>query len=193
MSYSLLKFDPVEHKYTDEHGELPSVTTILKAMGHIKTGFYAPGAAEFGTRVHEATELIDTLGLTPLEFPEELYQRLRAWESFLETSKAKVVEVEKKVMHSLYRYAGGVDRIATIDGIRYVLDIKSGGPAAWHQYQVAAYAMAVEDMTAEPIKAAGIVYLKDTGKFRFGPIIGETLDAAKNKWFHIVQKFKEVN
>lgn len=138
---------------------VPSVTTILEA--------YPKGAAFYewlkkhgqdsdeirdeagrrGSVVHEATERLDlgeTLDLMDADGAPRY--KLREWSmiskyvEFRQRFPAEVHAVETKLADAGLGYAGTLDRVMTIEGTTYLVDIKTSG-SVWPSYwlQQAAY------------------------------------------------------
>lgn len=191
-----LRFEPSTHTYFLNNQIVPSVTQILKATGHIKEQFYhGDGPRDLGTRVHEATQVWDCLEVSTSE--EDVIPYLEKWKEWLKTNQAKVRRIEFPVYHVGLGYAGTCDRIIEIFGHEYVTDLKTGGKASWHPLQIAAYALALEDMSGERYDAGCIVRLK--GKKALADIWRdnstknfEALDPYKQEWKEIVKQYKEL-
>jgi len=134
----------------------PSVTEILEAVGITSSRYYKPGAAERGTAVHRMLEEYDVLGIPG----EGLY--FEAYCSFLARAEPKIIAIERFVFVEDPRYGGTLDRVMEIDGQTYVVDIKTGWPASWHEIQLAAYARAYG-----AVDRIAALYIKDgIPKFR---------------------------
>ena len=137
-------------RYTVDGVPTPSVTEILEAVGLISSRYYKPGAAERGTAVHKMLEDYDVLGIPG----EGLF--FEAYLSFLRKAEPKIIAIERFVFVEDPRYGGTLDRVMEIDGVTYVVDIKTGWPASWHEIQLAAYARAYG-----AVDRIAALYLKD--------------------------------
>lgn len=138
---------------------VPSVTTILEA--YPKGAAYAEWlkrngvdadelrdeAGRRGSVVHEMTETLDKGGTLSLmsEDGEPRY-KLSEWgmmEKFVEFRKnhpAKIHAIELNMVSAELGYAGTLDRVLTIDGVTYLMDIKTSGDIyTAHWLQQAAY------------------------------------------------------
>lgn len=152
----------------------PSVTEILEAVGITSSRYYKPGAAERGTAVHKMLEDYDVLGIPG----EGLF--FEAYLSFLKRAEPKIIAIERFVFVEDPRYGGTLDRVMEIDGMTYVVDIKTGWPASWHEIQLAAYARAYG-----AVDRIAALYLKDgVPKFR-------EYDLAKGlaRWAEALEKY----
>jgi hypothetical protein len=159
-----LQFEPEGHTYTLDGKPIPGVSTILKVGGG---GYYArtaqaQAAIDRGTRAHQATELMDTIGMGPFDFDADLTPYLTGWQNFLTETRAEILHIEQQVFSESLWYAGTFDRIIKLYGHKYLLDIKTGGKQKTHPVQIAAYAQAWEEMTGEHLDAGIIVYLNDS-------------------------------
>lgn len=165
----LVNFEADTHTYTDEDGKiLPSVTQILQGVGIIVPTIFAPGAAAFGTSVHEILECIDKGFMTAASFEDtDASGYVKAYTQFLTDTKFKVTSVELIHAHEEYRYAGTVDRIGLwpTSTQKCVIDLKTGSKQPWHALQTAAYAMLIDP--AKPYNLERYcLYLKRTGKYK---------------------------
>jgi hypothetical protein len=191
---SRLVFAPEGHTYTLDGKPIPCVSSILKAEGK---AFYAKTAKAMesidrGSRVHQATEILDTLDLEPDDFEDDLVPFLKGWKNFLADSQVKILQIESRVWSEKLWYAGTFDRIVSVFGQKYILDIKTGGKQKDHPVQCAAYALAYEEMTGEKIIGAWVVYLGTTKKgfttanWRDGVNIMEPFEPYKQIWLTYV-------
>ena len=137
-------------RYTVDGVPTPSVTEILEAVGITSSRYYKPGAAERGTAVHKMLEDYDVLGVPG----SGLY--FEAYLSFLKRAEPKIIAIERFIFVEDPRYGGTLDRVMEIDGVTYVVDIKTGWPASWHEIQLAAYARAYG-----AVDRIAALYLKD--------------------------------
>ena len=152
----------------------PSVTEILEAVGITSSRYYKPGAAERGTAVHKMLEDYDVLGIPG----EGLF--FEAYLSFLKRAEPKIIAIERFVFVEDHRYGGTLDRVMEIDGEIYVVDIKTGWPASWHEIQLAAYARAYG-----AVDRIAALYLKDgLPKFR-----EYDLEKGLARWAEALEKF----
>ena len=71
-------------------------------------------------------------------------------------------QIEMLVHNSTYGYCGTLDRIGTMQGKLYLLDIKSGVKEWWHGLQVAAYGLC---LAPDTIYKRACVYLTKEGKY----------------------------
>ena len=138
---------------------VPSVTTILEA--------YPKGAQYYewlkkhgqdadeirdeagrrGSVVHEATEVLDLGGKLELmnddgtpKYKLLEWAMISRYVEFRQRFRATVHAVETKLADAGHGFAGTLDRLMTIDGMTYLVDIKTSG-AIWPSYwlQQAAY------------------------------------------------------
>lgn len=118
----------------------PRVTEILKATGYIDTRWYTEAGRDRGTKLHECTEAIDVLGL-PIDTWPEYEAKLKTWVEWKADTGAVIKAVEQSVESD--EYIGRCDRVVSVYGSLWVVDIKSGSKQYWHKLQVTAYALAL--------------------------------------------------
>lgn len=160
----------------------PRVTEILKATGLIDDRFYTVAGRDRGTAIHKATESMDILGLLADDFPQYA-EKLKTWEAWKAETGAQIEAMEEGVETD--DYIGRFDRIVTVYGSRWILDIKSGAKQPWHKVQVAAYAMATG------IDRALLIYL-GMGKRGREVQVEWDMPEAQAKWVWCLNKYKEM-
>jgi len=145
----------MEAKYRDEghtyfvevNGKeiiLPSVTQLMRTTGVIpQSDFEIPEKyAVLGTEVHAMTELVDKGMFYPEFCSEEALLYVLQYQSFLEENDVEILEIEQIIFNEELLYAGRLDRVMSINGIEYIVDIKTGGKYRWHARQLTAYKQA---------------------------------------------------
>ena len=157
----VIEFDYDKHLYTVKGEDYPSLHRILEEFGLIDKRWYKTEYADRGKAVHELTALIDRELIT-IDDIDEYKGYCEAWLQFKEDFKPEIIDIEKPVAHSIYKYACTPDRICKINGRNAIIDIKSGSPEKWHGIQ-----MVAQDMAAGLENAILYeVYLKETGKYK---------------------------
>lgn len=166
----MLTFDEETHTYRWNDAVVPGVSQFLAESGLKPAGnFYAPGAAQRGTEIHELTELFD-LGLIELTSPivvqssEVVQGHLKAWAKFRKDTGFIPHQVELQVCNPVLWLAGTIDRIGTIGGARVKVDLKTGAKADWHRYQLAAY-----NLITDSRDPRYCVYTKADGTYKVQP------------------------
>lgn len=124
-----LTFNKKKHVFrlTSTGERVPSVTQVLRALRMTPDfSFIDPYYALRGTYVHEATELLDNGTLDEESLDGEIASYVEAYRLFRREWSGSIVEVEKRLYHPVYRYAGIIDR--TIVGRKSsVLYLKKNG------------------------------------------------------------------
>ncbi len=154
-----IEFTDTRFYATSNGGYVPSVTTILEAYPKDASYFkwlkdvggdadaIRDEAGRRGSLVHELTERYDDgqeVGYLD-EFGRPRYKMLEwsmfeRYVDFSVTHEPKIEMIEVHMVSSDLGYAGTLDRIMSIDGKRYLVDIKTSGsiyPSYW--LQLAAY------------------------------------------------------
>lgn len=138
-----LTFDAETHTYRIDGERVPSVTQVLEGAGLIDTRWFNDEARTRGTYVALATQYYDEGTLDYDALDDELKPYVMAWERFLAGDDTReVLRIEQRVWHTALRFAGTLDRTILMGTTKrkYVLDIKTGSAAPWHQLQTAGYA-----------------------------------------------------
>lgn len=122
----LLFFDE-NHEYTVDGAVLPSVSHILrflsKEMYQDVNQYVLDKAAERGTAVHQACEILDKY--KTVECDDEYVPYLQAYIRFIKEHNVQWSEIEKRFYHKERMYAGTIDRFGIVDGIQSLVDIKT--------------------------------------------------------------------
>lgn len=146
-----VRYSPTDHTYAcaATGRELLGVSQVLRLAGIVDPGAYAfpaaEAAAERGTEVHAACELLDAGVITLDELAAEHRGYGTAWEAFLRDTAAKVLHSELVLGSTVYGYAGRVDRLLVVGGC-VVADIKtSANPAPWWGLQLEGYRRLAEE------------------------------------------------
>ena len=140
------------HTYMHNGRVVPGVTNTIRPLAPDWERFVPQSALERGTLVHALCAVMD--GRDDL-WPEdmdpgverELLPYCDAWARFKKESGVEILPemIERRVYHRGHDYAGTVDRVVDWNGLRWVLDIKTGIHDDWHHLQVAAYREAFND------------------------------------------------
>lgn len=161
----LLFFDEC-HKYTLDGEELPSVSQLTRFISREIYGdvgqFNLDRAADRGTAVHKATELLDKYGTA--EIDEDIAPYLQAYIAFRKEHKCEWQKIEYATHHPDNLYAGTLDRVGTIDGKLVVLDIKTSSTIQKPLYT--AQLNLYRKMLPDPIEQLVILHLKKDGTYK---------------------------
>lgn len=115
------------HIYMLDGERIPCVSDLCRFI-HKEIYKDAPpwqleAAADRGTAVHLATEMLDKTGKA--EISEEYAPYLRAYAAFLREHDVKWELIEHSDYHPTHGYAGTIDRYGTVDGIKTLADLKT--------------------------------------------------------------------
>lgn len=135
----MLTFDADTHTYRVDGRAVTSVTTRIHAAGLPGSAAFAytPASADRGTRVHLACLQCDS-DIAPT-LPEDERGYLQSYMHWRRMIGPVWERMEQTHYNPTFDTAGTADRLGTIDGVPTVLDLKTGGPAAWHGVQLAMY------------------------------------------------------
>lgn len=158
-----MKFDSDNHVYTHKGQRLLSVTEILKGAGlvdHLADEYYL----DRGTKIHKACQFFDEGTLDFKALDPIILPYVEAWMDFKAASRIKIIAIEKMVRHKELGYAGRLDRLGKMNGLKAVIDIKTGQIPEFAKFQLAAYAHAA----GGPMWRIG-VHLKADGSYSLMP------------------------
>jgi len=143
--------------------------TWLKDVGH-NADFIAKKAAEEGTQAHDAIEnylkgekivWVDDRGYS--KYSLDVWKMILRFHDFWSTYKPILIESEIHLFSDKHIYAGTADLVIELGGVRWLLDIKtSNSMHVAHELQLAAYAVAWNEMFEEKIEHIGILWLKSS-------------------------------
>lgn len=187
-----LTFDADTHTYRVRGAVVPGVTTILRPLidfSHIDPDVLA-AKADLGTRVHEACHFFDEDDLDEETIEADVEPYLAAWKRFKAETGAVVLASEQQVYEPILGFAGTLDNVMLIDGVKWLIDKKtpivlpaSTGP------QTAAYHRALGDPS---VTHRGAVRLRPDGTYRLDHLTGAD-DFATFMACLQVHRFKERN
>lgn len=168
----LLTFDAAAHVYRFMGSVVPGVTQVLQPLVDFSSvpAHVLEAKRDLGTRVHEACHYFDEDDLDEESVQADVEPYLEGWKRFIRESGARVLFAEQRVFEPMLMYAGTLDAVVELDGVRWLIDRKtsiatpmSTGP------QTAAYQRALGDLT---VTRRAAVRLRPDGTYRFDPLSG---------------------
>ena len=169
-------------------GCFPSATTILNAYpqsAHLTKWIAEQGwnesqrikseAGERGTRIHTATEVLESGGtLLEKDYSLEEWWKISTFVAWWNATKPELIAMEFPVFSPKGKYAGRFDRIYKINGAITLLDIKSSSSIHEHfPLQFASYARAVEEITDIKIEQTACLQLGASNKNGYRYVVYE--------------------
>lgn len=122
-----LLFFNQDHRYTLDGEELPSVSELCRFLSREIYGnveqWRLDNAADRGTAVHKATEVLDKF--SKVDVDDSILPYVQAYLKFRKEHKAEWQKIEFATHHPTDKYAGTIDRYGLLDGILSLLDIKT--------------------------------------------------------------------
>jgi hypothetical protein len=182
--------------YYTEHGDfVPSVTTILEAYpkdAHFYKWLKEVGtdadairdeAGRRGSVVHQLTEMYDNgEEVSLLNTDGNLQYKMLEWSmferyvEFCNKFKPKIIMSEQNIVSPFLGFAGTLDRVIELNGLRYLIDIKTSN-VIHDQYwlQLAAYRELLRSQMGIEVNMVGILHLnaKTRTEGKIGAIQGQ--------------------
>lgn len=165
----LLFFD-TEHRYTLDGEELPSVSEVTRFISREIYGdigqFNLDRAAERGTAVHKATEILDKYG--KVEITEDIEPYIKAYVAFRKEHECDWKYIERQSYEPGKRYAGTIDRLGTLDGVCTLVDIKTTSSISKRHRTLYSVCLTLyrRMFPDEDVKQLVILQLKNDGTYR---------------------------
>ena len=143
--------------------------TWLKDVGH-NADIIARKAANEGTQVHDAIEkYVAGEKITWLNdegysnYSLDVWKLILKFHEFWSIHKPTLLASEIHLFSDTYKYAGTCDLVVEIEGVRWLLDIKTSKSIhTAMDLQLAAYAQAWNETFEEKIEKTGIIWLKSS-------------------------------
>lgn len=180
-----LEFDTERHEYRLHDSAtpvawgrlVPSVTQVLHAVRLIEEDFFTEESRLRGRYIHKAIMLEERQGLDDASLDERLVGYLRAYRTFIrDVHPGPCLLIETPLADPVLGYAGTPDQLRPINDRLAVVDHKSGGEAAWHSLQTAAYGHLIRECAtiwpaekAVPLLDRYALYLRANGQYRLVP------------------------
>jgi CRISPR/Cas system-associated exonuclease Cas4 (RecB family) len=175
-------------------GVFPSESELLGICAEAETYHQRvrDAAGDGGSATHDLIEkhLMDQ----PYEIPDDkkIIAGMKAFLSWKGQTDIEMVECERYIFSEKYFYAGRTDLVGRRAGKLLVGDFKTGSGFYTDQpYQIAGYALAIEEETGDKIEEGLIIHLdKNTGRFKEYPVVLD--DDMKGAWKAAVIHYKNL-
>lgn len=164
-----LTFVKDTHEYFVDGEKVPSVSDICRFVKNevysLAPEYLMKMAAERGTAVHEATELLDNTGKVDIETAYAPY--LKAYATYRKEHKVRYELTEQMFADKDGKYAGTIDRYGEVDGKMALIDIKTSSALQKPLYetQLNLYRRMLEQQGYK-VEKLYILHLKKDGKYR---------------------------
>jgi hypothetical protein len=180
-----ITFDPAAHAYTIDGQPVPNVTSILRAV--LRPAYI--GATDWhmerGRIVHQCAAMIAD-GI-PFVHDPAIDGQVRACRGWFEMRKPEVIATEHRVGRSEpIPYAGTLDLLCRIAGKVWIIDWKAS-PSPCDQWQLAAYAWALEASSSVKADFGLVVQLTESGTPREGKPVN--LRTVTNEWRSVLNVY----
>jgi len=189
--------------YLDENRIYPSVTTILQILAKPALVSWAAKeaaraaladptlseqeaagviwskrgkASDRGRAIHSFAEVYQQGGHVEIDqLPPEFQGYAKAFVSWIESFKPKIIHRETEIHSDQFCYAGTLDMILEdMRGEKWLVDIKTSSDIYPEMgLQLVAYKMAVEEMKLAKIDKTAILLLGEDGAFKFCEVTGD--------------------
>jgi hypothetical protein len=168
-------YEETKHEYRLNGLVIPSVTKIIGDIFPISDFIskeLLEQKADLGKKIHSTTQLHDEGTLDENNLHPILKNYLGSWIKFRKDYDVQFdldflpEQIEVLLYHTIYKFAGRVDRIPLISKEHCIVDLKSGTEQKkTHALQTAAYAMLANQLLDKKfkIKKRYAVYLSETG------------------------------
>ena len=159
-------------------------------------------AGEKGSAVHNAIDIIlkgetincddkfiDSQTLREREYSAEEWEAINSFVKWWKSINAKILSNEFMIIDTDNGYGGTVDILAEIDGVPYIIDIKTSKAVyASHEIQISAYAETVKNQGLKDKEGKEII--KPGTELKLGIIqVGYQMNKNKYKFTEVENKF----
>lgn len=166
----MLEFYESDHIYMVDGRQVACVSDLCRFISReIYTGdvpkWQLEAAAERGTAVHKATELLEAQGSA--ETDDEYAPYLQAYAAFLRDHEVAWDLTEKSLYSEADDFAGTIDRYGLLDGYRTLVDIKTTYTVhkPLCEASLNLYRRLLEE-NLHPVVKMYILHLQKTGKYK---------------------------
>jgi hypothetical protein len=182
-------------KVLEETGAFPGKKAFLSICAESETAHdnVRDAAGDSGSATHDLIEK-HLLGL-PFVVPddEKIAAGFTAFLEWREQTDVEILETERLIYSEKYFYCGKTDIVGRRNGKLLIGDFKTGNSAGYESewYQLAGYAVALEEETGDKIEEGLIVHLdKKTGRFKEYAVTLD--DDMKGAWKAAVIHYKNL-
>jgi hypothetical protein len=141
----------------------PGLEAWRQKVGFEEANRMSNAAAEHGTALHKALEILDThtRSVWRREQVDDFLPAIEAYRQWCREHVAAVLMVEQTVYHVRHTYAGTLDRLYLLrNGRRVIADFKTGTSVdGIYRLQQTAYQEALEEMGHGPVDSRLILHL----------------------------------
>lgn len=165
----ILSFQEDSHTYEVNGEVIPSVSEIIRFISREVYGevtqYILDNAADRGTRVHKATQMLDVVH--DVECDEDIVPYVQAYVQFLREHKPKWELIERSMYNPELMYGMTVDRYGEVDGKKTLLDIKTSSSIqkVLHGAQLNLYRMGLV-ANGYDVERAVILRLSKDGEYK---------------------------
>jgi hypothetical protein len=179
----------------EETGMFPEQSAFLSICAEAETAHnrLRDAAGDAGSAIHDLIE--KHLRGEPHDAPSDeiINKGFGAFLKWREQSDVEILEVERLIYSEQYFYCGKTDILGSRNGKFLIGDFKTGNSAGYEKewYQLAGYAVAIEEETEDKIEEGLIVHIdKKTG--RFTEYVIPLDDDMKHAWKAAVVHYKNL-
>lgn len=162
------RFDHESHTYWIGDRQIPNVTSMLKATGHVDDTYFTEESRRRGQAVHGLTSDYDLKGLDVDRLVSPFRGYVLAHAEAMKRLKPAWLAVEVPEVHPKFGYGCRCDRVGKIYGAIGTLDEKTGPPSKWHSIQTALQAIAVSwryGLAPEAMQRFNL-YVTEAGRYK---------------------------
>lgn len=182
-------------KVWEETGMFPEQSAFLSICAEAETAHnrMRDAAGDAGSAIHDLIE--KHLKGEPYTIPmtEPTMNGMSAFLKWKEQTDVEILEVERLIYSEQYFYCGKTDIVGRRNSKLLIGDFKTGNSAGYEKewYQLAGYAVAIEEETGDKIEEGLIVHIdKKTG--RFTEYVIPLDDDMKHAWKAAVVHYKNL-
>ncbi len=166
MKAPKIEFEEDGHIYRVNGRRIISTTQALELVDERRKD---PWYLLRGRLVHLATQYYDRRELDEDSVDLQIKGYFSGYLKFLDDTHFRPIEIEYRLYHPVYLYAGTIDRLGPLNFDQVLIDLKSGAKAKVDPLQGAAY-WELCRVNKIPVKKVFDLYLRDDGTYKLEPV-----------------------
>jgi len=166
----VFEFVPKDHSYRLNGITIPGLTRTLELTGFVDKQWFTEESRVRGTQVHKACWFLAEGDLDWNTVKPEHLPRVKRFAEFLDEVRPQLVLAETPLYSAAYNFAGTPDFVFLVNGVYWIVDVKTGRAGLAAALQTAGQKVLVEERMPQVRGARRFALeLPAEGKYRLVP------------------------